>query len=239
MTSSPQDPRITRGMQTQLARLRERLAAGEKSIGWKLAFSTPAWRQKLGLQAPLTGFLTDKAVVASGTLISLADWTKAVVEPEIAAHMGSDLPSGADRDAVRRAIKGIGPAIELADSVRPSEDVEQILAGNIAQRGVVLGPCDTTRAGGRLDGVRARVSRNGKKIVDTTDPEALPGELIGLVGCVADRLAECGEVLRSGQVIITGTIVPPLIVVEAGEEIVFDLDPIGTVSIRFLAKSGA
>ena len=82
MTTSPQDPRIARGMKTQLARLRERLAMGEKSIGWKLAYSTPDRMQKFGLKAPMTGFLTDKAVVASGTQISLADWTKAIVEAE-------------------------------------------------------------------------------------------------------------------------------------------------------------
>ena len=234
MSTDQQDPRIARGMKAQLARLHERLAAGEKSIGWKLAFSSPDRMRKFALMAPLTGFLTDKAVVASGTLISLAGWTKAIVEAEIAVHIGSDLPHGADREAVKRAIKGIGPAIELVDSVRPSEDIEQILAGNISQRGVVLGPCDATRAGGRLNGVRARVSRNGKEIVDTTDPEALPGELIGLVGCVAERLAECGEMLRAGQVIITGSIAPPLVVDAVGEDIVFDLDPIGMVSIRFL-----
>jgi 2-keto-4-pentenoate hydratase len=42
--------------------------------------------------------------------------------------------------------------------------------------------------------------------------------------------------LRAGQIIITGSIVPPLWV-EAGEEIVFALEPVGSVSIRFAAKN--
>ncbi len=235
MTSGPKDPRIARGMKTQLALLRERVAAGEKLAGWKLAYSTPERMQQFGLDAPLSGFLTDKALVASGSSVPLAGWTKAVAEPEIAVYMGSDLASGQDPEAVRRAIKGVGPAIELADAVRPSQEVEVILANNISQRSVVLGPCDTTRGGARLDGVRARVRRNGKQVVDTTDPEALPGKVIGLVAGLADRLAECGELLRAGQFIITGTIAPAMVVEPAGEEIVFDLDPVGTISVRFLA----
>lgn len=238
MTSNPQDPRIVRGMKTQLDRLYERLATGDKCIGWKIAYSAPAKMQQFGLRAPLTGYLTEKEVVASGTLISLADWTKAVAEPEIAVYMGDDLASGANRDTIKRAIRGIGPAIELCDSVRKSDEVEEILARNISQRGVILGPCDTTRAGCRLDGVRARIIKNGKEIANTTEPQTLPGDLLGLVGGVADRLSESGELLRAGQVIITGTIIPPLLV-EAGEEIIFSLDPIGTISVSFSAKSDA
>jgi 2-keto-4-pentenoate hydratase len=233
--SDMSDEGVARGMTAQLTRLRERVSEGDRCIGWKLAYSTGERKQKFGLTAPLTGYLTERAVTASGGLLTLAEWTKAVVEPEIAVYMGRDLGCNADRDAIGRAIRGIGPALELADVVKRSDDIAEILALNIYQRGVVLGPCDTSRAGGDLSGVRARVYRNQKEIADTTDPEALPGELIELVGCAANRLAECGEALRTGQVIITGTIIPPL-VVQSSEEIAFSLEPIGSISIRFTAS---
>jgi 2-keto-4-pentenoate hydratase len=226
------DERVARGMRTQLTRLGERIREGDRCIGWKLAYSTAERMRKFGLTAPLTGYLTERAVVGSGRVLKLSEWTRAVVEPEIAVYVGRDLGRDADREAIKGAITGIGPAIELADVVKRTEDLEEILALNISQRGVVFGPCDTSRAGGKLNGIRARVYRNEKEIADTTDPEALPGELIGLVRCAANRLAECGEALRAGQVIITGTIIPPL-VVESSEEIRFSLDPIGSISIRF------
>ena len=238
MQSDRQDPRIARGMQTQLGRWRERLNAGEKALGWKVGFGALAAMEKLGIEAPLIGFLTDRALVSSGATLSLANWKKPLAEPEIAVHMGSDLPAGADRDAVKRAIRGIGPAIELADLDRPPDDVEQILAGNIYQRHVILGPCDTSRAGGVLDGLTGRILRNGTEVARTSDPQANTGDLIDIVRHVADVLAACGERLRAGQIIITGSIVPPLWV-EAGEEVVFQLDPIGGVSIRFAARSNA
>src|ERR1019366_10319298 len=143
MQSDRQDPRIARGMQIQLGRWRERLNAGEKALGWKVGLGALGAMEKLGIEDPLIGFLTDRALVSSGATLSLANWKKPLAEPEIAVHMGSDLPAGADRDAVKRAIRGIGPAIELADLNCPPANVEQILAGNISQRYVILGPCDT------------------------------------------------------------------------------------------------
>ena len=236
MQSNQPDPRIARGMQTQLGRWRERLNAGEQALGWKVGFGAPAAMEKLGITAPLIGFLTDRALVASGVALSLANWKKPLAEPEIAVHMESDLPADAGRDAARGAIKGIGPAIELADLDCPPDDVERILAGNIYQRHVILGPCDPSRAGCVLDGLTGRILRNGTEAARTSDPQANTGDLIDIVRHVADVLAAFGEQLRAGQIIITGSIVPPLWV-EAGEEVVFQLDPLGGISIRFASAS--
>ena len=232
------DPRIARGMKAQLERWRERIAAGEKPLGWKVGFGAPAAMEKLGITAPLVGFLTDRALVPSGSTISLADWTKPVAEPEIAVHLGRDLPGGADRDTAMAAIAGLGPAIEIADLDQPPDDVERILAGNIYQRNIILGAPDVSRAGCVLDGLVGRVFRNGTAVADTSDPQAMTGDLIDIVRHVADTLDAFDERLRAGQIIITGSIVPPLWV-EAGEEVVFQLAPIGTISIRFAAPAAA
>jgi 2-keto-4-pentenoate hydratase len=235
MLSTVDDPRILRGMAVQLGRRRERLDAGEQPLGWKVGFGSPAAMQKLAVKAPLIGFLTDRALVATGATVSLAGWSKPAAEPEIAVHMGRNLSAGADRDTVKAAIAGLGPAIELVDVDRPPEDVGHILAGNIYQRGVIVGPCDASRAGGVVDGLHGHIARNGSVFANTSEPQALTGDLIDIVRHVADTLAAFGQTLRAGQIIITGSIVPPLWV-EAGEEIVFELDPVGSVSIRFAAK---
>ncbi len=229
------DPRIARGMKAQLERRRQRIAAGEKALGWKVGFGAPAAMEKLKITAPLVGFLTDRALVASGVMLPLADWKKPVAEPEIAVHIGKDLPGGADRDTARLAVAALGPAIELADLDRPPDDVEAILAGNIYQRHVILGARDASRAGCVLDGLLARVIRNGTEIAATAEPEALTGNYVDIVRHVAGVLAAFGETLRAGEIIITGSIVPPLFV-ESGEEVEFKLEPVGAVSIRFAAR---
>jgi 2-keto-4-pentenoate hydratase len=239
MTAAWDDPRISRGMAAQFERRRELLNAGHKPLGWKLAFGAPAALQRLHTNAPLVGFLMQSALVPSGSSLSISDWKKPAAEPEIAVHLGKDLSAGADRDAAKSAIAGLGPAIELADVDHPSDDVEGTLARNIYQRHIILGRSDAARAGGSLDGLTARVFRNGSEIASIASPQALQeltGELLDIVRHVANVLAVFNETLQAGQIIIAGSIIPPLWVT-LGEEIVFNLAPVDTVSVRFAPAS--
>src|SRR5450756_325946 len=117
--------------------------------------------QRLGLQAPLVGFLMQRALLASGSTLSLAGYIKPVAEPEICVRMGSGLGPDASSDAVMATIKEISPAIEIADlDLAPEPDnLDQVLAGDIYQRHVILG--GNTRPGGSVDGLTSRLIRRG------------------------------------------------------------------------------
>ena len=52
----------------------------------------------------------------------------------------------------------------------------------------------------------------------------------------ANLLAVFGESLQAGQIIIAGSIIPPLWA-EPGEEIVFHLSPLDPISVRFAPAS--
>jgi 2-keto-4-pentenoate hydratase len=221
-------------MRQQLRRRRELLAGGKNPLGWKLAFGGPAALERLRINAPLVGFLMADAVIASGSTISLAGWKKPATEPELTVYLGKDLASGADRNTTMDAIAGLGAAIELADVDHPSDDVEGTLARNIYQRHVILGGCDNPRPGGALSGLNARVFRNGAEMANTSNLEALTGKLLANVGHVADLLAVFGETLRAGQIIIAGSITPP-IWVGPGETIGFHLEPLDPIFINFAA----
>jgi 2-keto-4-pentenoate hydratase len=232
MSATVEDPRLTRGMQAQLARRREILAAGRQPIGWKVGFGARAWLEKFGVSGPLVGFLTDAGLLEDGTTVSLADWAKPVAEPEIAIHMGRDLGSGADADTVKAAVAALGPAIELADLDPPPEEVEAILSDNIFHRHIILGPKDASRAGARLDGLAARVRRKGAELDVPADLETNTGPLLGIVRHVADTLAAHGERLHAGDLIIAGSIVPPLSLDADDREIAYELAPVGAISVR-------
>ncbi len=239
MSAAWDDPRISRGMTEQLRRRGVLLNSGHKPLGWKLAFGGPTTMERLHTNAPLVGFLMQPALVPSGSTLSLSGWTKPAAEPEIAVHLSKDLPAGADRDTTKAAITALGPAIEVADVDHPSNDVEGTLACDIYQRHIILGRKDPARASGILDGLAARVLRNGAEFACITDPQSLQnltGELIDIVRHTANLLAAFGESLQAGQIIIAGSIIPP-IWVEPGEEIVFNLAPIDTISTRFAPAS--
>ena len=229
MTAPWNDARVQRGME-KLFRLRaERIAAGDRPIGWKVAFGGRAIQEKLGIEAPLVGFLTRAGAVESGGTVSLAGWTKPVAEAEIAAHLGRDLPGGAERATTKAAIAKLGPAIEIIDSERPPEDVEWVLSGNISHRHVVLGPAAAANA----EDLRGRVFRRGEEVARADNVQALPGDVVTLVGYVADYLAAFGETLRANDVVICSAIVTPMPVEPDEEAFRYALDPVGEVSVRF------
>jgi len=226
-------PLINKGMAAQLAKRRARIAAGEKPLGWKVGLGAPATMERLKLAAPIVGFLMQRGLLLSGSTASLAGYIKPVAEPEICVRMARDLPAGASADEAAAAVKEIFPAIELADlDPAPAIDnLDAVLEGDIFQRHVVL--CGNTRASASTSGLTSRVFRNGKEANVTTDPEALTGKLPGIVAHVASTLAAFGEKLAAGDVIITGSITPPLVIEPDETELVHVLEPIGEVSIRF------
>jgi 2-keto-4-pentenoate hydratase len=233
MTAALADARIAAGMRTQLALRRRAVADGARPIGWKVGFGAPAALAKFAIPAPLLGFMLDRNVLAPGATVSLAGWVKPAAEPEIAVEIAADVPGGGSRAAAADAIGAIGPAIELADVTFPPEDVETILAGNIFHRHVLLGPRDRRRQGGRTDGLRARVARNGAAHADTTELEANTGKLVDIVRHVADVLAACGEQLKAGDVVIAGSVIAPIFLGREDRALDYALDPIGSVGVRF------
>ena len=228
-----EDPRIVRGMQAQAEMRQKRLAGGDRLIGWKVGFGAPALLERFKISGPLTGFLTENARVPSCGSVSFAGWLKPVIEPEIAVHIGHDVPAGADRATVAAAIAGISPAIEVVDFNEPPDDPERILSHNIYQRHVVLAAPVPGRAGSAAAGLTCRIIRRGAESARTTDPQANTGEWITIVQHVADMLAAFGDGLRAGEFIITGSVVPPLTVGRDEESVTFEADPIGGVSVRF------
>ncbi|MBS0534099.1 MAG: fumarylacetoacetate hydrolase family protein [Proteobacteria bacterium] len=226
-------PLIKKGMPLQLAKRRAMIAAGGKPLGWKVGLGAPALMQKVGIAAPIVGFLMQSAQIKSGGSVSLKGYVRPVAEPEIAVRMAATPAPGASADAVRAAIKEIMPAIEIADMdpVPTPDNLDVILEGDVFQRHVVIG--QTTRAGGSIDGLTSRVTRRGALINTTTDPEALTGKVVDIVAHVAATLAAYGEQLSAGDVIITGSITPPQMLEADDSAFVHALDPVGEVSIRF------
>jgi 2-keto-4-pentenoate hydratase len=226
-------PLIKKGMTAQLAARRARIAAGEKPLGWKVGLGAPATMQKLSLAAPLVGFLMQRGLLLSGSTVSLKGYAKPVAEPEICVRMARDLGPDASADAVMAAVKEILPAIELADldPVPAPDNLAAVLAGNIFQRHVLL--CGNTRAGGATSGLTSRLIRRGVEANRTTDPEALTGKLTDIVAHVASTLAAFGEKLAAGDVIITGSITPPLMIEPDEDGLTHAVDPIGEVSVSF------
>jgi len=227
------DPRIARGMEKQLATRRERIAAGEKPLGWKVGLGAPAAMERLGIKAPAVGYLMQRGLLLSGSSVSFAGWAKPVAECEIAVRMARDVAGGATSETAAAAVKEILPAIELADFDPPPtpDNLDAVIGADIYHRHVLL--AGVTRPGAALDGLTSRLVRRGVEAASTTDPEALTGKLPDIVAHVANTLAAFGEKLAAGDIIITGSITAPIMLEQDETALAHVLDPVGELSVEF------
>ena len=202
---------VERGTRALLTRRHELLAQGAEPVGWKIGMNVRETQERLGIDAPIAGFLTTDSLVEEPW-----DEYPVVVESEVALEVGSD----------GRSIAALFPALEIADPPDLDLPVEQILAGNVFHRAVAFGPRVETRDPGA-----ARILVNGEE--QHTVPAERTGErLEAMVEAIAARLAEAGEELRAGDRIITGIIAPPH---EAapGDTVRLELEAVGSVELRF------
>jgi 2-keto-4-pentenoate hydratase len=210
-----------------LARRAELIDGGDAAIGWKLGFGAPTWLGKFGIPGPVVGYLPESRRHSPGSTVSVQGWENPVAEPEIALHIGSDVD---DPDRAAEAVSAVAPAIELADVHPPPENIADVVAGNIFHRGVILGEPDPSRAGADITGLEAHITRDGTEEAVVTELEALTGELVSTLAHTARLLNAFGEGLRAGEVVIMGSVIPP-IQISTGTEIGFRLEPLPTITV--------
>jgi 2-keto-4-pentenoate hydratase len=218
------DERIVRGLTAQMKARREKLDAGARPLGWKIAYNRPEPQEKLGLDGPVIGFMLTSGLVDGRFDL---DGQGVLAEAEVAIHLGASVPADATREQALAAIAGLGPAIELVHIPERLDDIEAVLAGNVFHRAVALGE---PVPGADLEGVRGHLLVNGVP-GDELDAQAASGDLAALVLRVAALLTLVGEELRPDDRIIAGAI-PPLINPEAGDRLELELGRLGRVGVE-------
>ena len=227
-----EDARVVEGIDRQFVMRSEMLSAGAAHVGWKVGFGAPAALALMQISAPLLGFLTDRTTLSPGSTVDTSGWERGLVEFEVAVYLGSDLGSGASDDQARAAISAISPSIEVADVDLPvqADGVADIMATDIFHRAVLFGESDSSRAGIDIDGLVARILIDGQEFAATDQLEAITGRYPAVVATVANTLAAHGELLRAGDVIITGSVIPP-VPTTTGSVFTFALDPFDPISV--------
>jgi len=222
-------------VQAQVARL-----SGQKVFGWKIAATSKAGQQHIGVDGPLAGRLLDKRVFTSGANVSLANNLMKVVEAEFAFRMGSDLPARKtpySLDEVMAAVASMHPAIEIPDS-RYREFVSvgaaQLIADNACASYFVLGPAtDANWRRSNLAQHPVAVHVNGKLVSEGKGENVLGDPRIALTW-IANELSLVGDMLRGGETVTTGTCIAPA-AVAAGDHVVADFGEFGRVETRLVS----
>jgi len=221
-------------------------ASGEPALGWKIAATSLAGQQHIGVSGPLAGRLSASRCLADNSELSLEHNHMSVIEAEFAFLIGRDvgreLAAGAGRqdapltmEQVMGCVSGLHLAIEVPNSryvdfVGAGE--AQLIADFACACYVVLGP-RAPEAWRQSDLSQHAVSvRRGHETVATgTGANVLGDPRIGLTW-LANELLSQGEQLKAGEVVMTGTCVVP-VPVAVGDAMTADYGAFGQVRVRF------
>lgn len=212
-------------------------------FGWKIAATSQAGQQHIGVDGPMAGRLLGEQVREGGASITLTNNRMRVAECEFAFSLAKTLPARASAysvDEVMAAVADLHPAIEIPDSRYvqfETAGAPQLIADNACAHLFVLGKA-TTCNWRVLDltshAVTASVtgSAHALKHHHGVGSNVLGDPRVALAW-LANELSSIGVPLQKGQVVTTGTCIVP-IAVQAGDHVHVSFGAIGDVAVQFI-----
>lgn len=204
-------------------------------FGWKIAATSIAGQQHVGVDGPLAGRLLSENIYRDGDAIPFGANRMRVAEAEFAFRMGRDLPPRATPytvSEVMAAVDALHLGIELPDS-RYADFVAaggpQLIADNACAHRFVLGPA-APASWRTVDLVRHRaVARVGERArYEGTGANVLGDPRVALTW-LANEVSALGVTLGAGQIVTTGTCVTPM-AIAPGDRVTADFGALGTMS---------
>lgn len=229
------DRSLAAGYAVQQAFQQLRLDQGAEIAGYKVALTSQAMQEFVGVDQPLAGAVFEDAVHGSPATVELGAHRHLGVEFEIAVQMSADLPGSGEshtRASIAGAVGACIPSFELVDdrnadysSLNPFD----LVAENSWNAGVVLGaPVSGWEAVDLIDG-RTRLESNGEVVGEGRTGDAL-GHPFEAVAFLANHLNGRGDILRAGQFVMTGSSIVTVFP-SAGDELTFTIDGLGAVRL--------
>jgi len=209
-----------------------RLDAGERLVGRKIGLTSKAMQEALGVDQPDYGVLLASMVTRSGATIPISRLIAPRVEAEIAFVLDSDLPGpGVTRDDVLAATREVMPALEVIDS-RVADwriTIVDTIADNASSARAVLGEARP------LDGLDLAAIEMTMKVGARAEHgrgDAVLGHPAEPVAWLANALADYGEGLQAGDVVLPGALAKA-VSVTGGQVAWADFGALGTASATF------
>lgn len=224
----------------QNAIYRAKLEQGRSVVGWKIGLTSKAMQSALNIDIPDSGILFDDMVFADGATVPMGRFIQPRIETEIAFVLKAAI-GGADvtRDDVLAATDYVAPALEILDTriLRADPETGQTrkvfdtISDNAANAGVVLGAERHKVDAFDLRWVGAITSRNDE-VEETGLGAGVLNDPVESVVWLARRMAQYGQSLASGQIILSGSFIRP-VECPSGSGIKADFASFGSVSVLF------
>jgi 2-keto-4-pentenoate hydratase len=211
-----------------------RLISADPPAGFKIGATGKRMQAYLGLSGPAAGFKPAAGQYTSGATVRFADFVNPGVECEVAVRLARDLPPGpCTRTKAEAAVGELMTGIEIVEN--RYHDLAELgtptmIADQVFHAAAVLGaPADDWRS---LD-VAALVGRIS--IDGALRDQGVAADLLGHpMNCLAwlagSAVAAAFGGLKAGQVIMLGSVTPPLWL-DAPAHVAVEFPPLPTVAI--------
>lgn len=209
-------------------------------FGWKIAATSAAGQEHIGVDRPLAGRILAERVIENGATVSLDNNQMRVVEPEFAFTLAGDLlPREAQREVsdVLAAVADLHLCLELPDSRFENFAAvggPSLIADNACARDLVVGE-KVTEDWRSLDLVNHQVNAQvGTRYAREGVGRNVLGDPLLALTWLVNEISALGITLHQGELITTGTCAIPL-EVEPGDEVVADFGLLGQISVSIAA----
>jgi len=239
---SEQEPGLTvaDAYAIQQAWIRSKLDTGRQVIGHKIGLTSRSMQRAAGISEPDFGVLLDDMVHWDGAEIDVGLFIEPRVEVELAFRLSTDLPArNCSILDVLAATDYVIPALEIIDArihrfhpeTKAPRKVTDTISDNAASAGMILGGRPVAPHEVDLRWIGALLYRD-EVIEESGVAAAVMGHPARGIAWLADRLAEFGQPLRAGELVLAGSFTAP-VPVEAGNTLHVDYGPLGSISTRF------
>ncbi|SFF66756.1 2-keto-4-pentenoate hydratase [Actinacidiphila alni] len=214
------------------------VAAGRRPVGRKIGLTSPAVQQQLGVNQPDFGVLFADMAVPEGQTIAPGRLLQPKVEAEVALVLGTDLPYRDPTVAdLLRATAFALPALEIVDSRIADWDITIVdtVADNASCGLYVLGGTPVPLDRVDLRAAPMTLTKNGETVSEGTGADCLGSPLTAALW-LASILADLGDPLRAGEIVLTGALGPMAAAAE-GDEFTAHIDGLGTVTTTFASAA--
>ena len=212
---------------------RLRIEEGARVIGKKVGLTSKAVQAQLGVDQPDFGILFDDMEYLDGAEVPMSRLIQPKAEAEVAFLVGRDLnvanPTyGEFLNALAYAV----PALEIVDSAIENWKLTLVdtVADNASCGVYVLGNQPVAISDVSLGDIGLQMNVNGVT-ASVGSGSACLGHPLRAAYWLAQVMAQRGEGLKAGEVILSGAL-GPMVAVNAGDQIDVNVGDLGRVSCR-------
>ncbi|GAA1616815.1 fumarylacetoacetate hydrolase family protein [Leucobacter chromiireducens] len=212
-----------------------RIAQGAKLVGHKIGLTSKVMQLATGISEPDYGVIHDDMVFESGSVLEFDRYSNVRIEVELAFVLDKPLAGpGVTIFDVLDATAYVVPALEVLNSHLELEGrtIVDTISDNAAMGAMVIGGRPVKVDEVDLSWVPALLYRN-QTIEDSGVAGAILGHPAMGVAWLANKLAQHGQSLEAGEIILAGSFTKPMWV-ERGDTIHADYNELGSVTCRFV-----